>query len=131
MLATSLGMSSEQREGEMFQFRVEQHGEGHPRLMQRTVLPDGESTVLTVDFSDDFNRLNTFGPNVSATGLYQIGFPRGEGTGADATDENGNAIPYTLEQSGDTVTWMFASAPKDVFWVWVTFTCEVRAVSRV
>jgi hypothetical protein len=102
----------------MFQYRVDQY-DGQPRLMQRTVIPDGIGRIMEISFREDFARLNLYGPNVSPSGLYGVGAAKGQGTGADPVDENDVAIPYEVYLLGTETTWIFDTPPMKMFKIWV------------
>lgn len=96
-------------------------------LLNRCVLPDGTSTILKVDYSEDLTFVHTFF-NKTSNGLFGLNKPREEsGTGANALDANGQLIACTITRLGKVVTYTFASPPPvqnnalGCFNVWASF----------
>jgi hypothetical protein len=106
-----------------FQYRLDNQG----ALLQRSVIPDGVSTELTVDFAEDLERIGV-PANITPIGVYGVNEEKGAGTGADATDENMQRIPFTVTHSASEVTYIFERPPKHLFWVWVQFLISATKV---
>jgi hypothetical protein len=69
----------------------------------RSIVPDGVSNSLTVDFSEDVR--SYFNANKAPVGLHP------DGTFAAAVDANSDPIASTVSRQGKKVTWAFASVP--------------------